>query len=89
MAQHYRKPVIASDLPGLAEHIEHGRTGWLFAAGDEVALADLLRDEVSRQRAGSMYAALEQGTEDAGWDNYADTVMRLAEGAKACPRGRE
>ena len=36
-------PVIASDVPGLAEIIEPGVHGALFPAGDSAALADLLR----------------------------------------------
>lgn len=34
-----RIPVIASDLGGTAELVEHGKTGLLFRAGDAVALA--------------------------------------------------
>jgi PEP-CTERM/exosortase A-associated glycosyltransferase len=32
--------VVASDVGGHRELIEHGRTGWLFRAGDSAALAD-------------------------------------------------
>jgi glycogen(starch) synthase len=38
MAQ--RKPVLASDVGGHRELIEHGRTGLLFRAGDAAALAE-------------------------------------------------
>lgn len=31
-------PVVASDLAGLAEHLENGRTGWLVHPGDPAAL---------------------------------------------------
>lgn len=31
-------PVIASDIGGLPEVVEHGQTGWLFPAGDVAAL---------------------------------------------------
>jgi glycosyltransferase involved in cell wall biosynthesis len=36
-------PVIASNVPGLSEIIEHGVHGALFPAGNAAALADLLR----------------------------------------------
>jgi glycosyltransferase involved in cell wall biosynthesis len=42
LACRYGRAVIASDLPGLASTIEHGRTGWLFPAGDAHALGRLL-----------------------------------------------
>jgi glycosyltransferase involved in cell wall biosynthesis len=34
------KPLIASDVGGHRELVEHGRTGILFAAGDAQALAE-------------------------------------------------
>ncbi len=36
------RPVVGSDAGGLADIIEHGRTGWLYPAGDAEALATLL-----------------------------------------------
>ena len=37
------RPVVGSSGGGLADIIEHGRTGWLFPPGDAPALADVLR----------------------------------------------
>ncbi|MGK2921764.1 MAG: glycosyltransferase [Methyloceanibacter sp.] len=48
LAQWYEKPVIASDIPGLADAIDNGKTGWLFPAGDVQALAELLSSRVSQ-----------------------------------------
>ncbi len=51
-------PVVASDLGGMAESVEDGRSGWTFAVGDAGALGALLarladdRDEVARCSAG-------------------------------------
>jgi glycosyltransferase involved in cell wall biosynthesis len=38
-ALHFGLPVVASDLGGIAEIVQHGRNGLLFPAGDVVALA--------------------------------------------------
>ena len=38
------RPVVASDLPALAELVEHRVTGLLAEAGDPVSLADAIRD---------------------------------------------
>ncbi|HLU39234.1 MAG TPA: glycosyltransferase, partial [Planctomycetota bacterium] len=35
-------PVVASDLGGISEVVEHGGNGWLFAAGDRAALTGRL-----------------------------------------------
>jgi glycosyltransferase involved in cell wall biosynthesis len=36
------RPVIGSELGGVPEMLEHGKTGWLFPAGNVDALASLL-----------------------------------------------
>lgn len=36
--------VVASDLSGISELVEHGKTGWLVPAGDNAAIAAALRD---------------------------------------------
>lgn len=38
-----RCPVLGSRIGGIPDFVEHGRTGWLFAAGDAAALAARLR----------------------------------------------
>ena len=37
-------PVIASDIGGLREIVEHGRSGWLVPAGDVAALARAIKE---------------------------------------------
>lgn len=48
------KPIIASDIAGMSEMIDSGRTGLLFKAGDAVDLSEkiytLCRDEALRRR---------------------------------------
>lgn len=41
-AQMLGAPVFAAAVGGVPSLIEHGRTGWLFPAGDHVALSDML-----------------------------------------------
>jgi glycosyltransferase involved in cell wall biosynthesis len=40
-------PVIASNLGAMAELVDHGRTGYLFPAGNAVALADTIQQMVA------------------------------------------
>jgi glycosyltransferase involved in cell wall biosynthesis len=52
------RPVIASDLGGMAEFVEHEVSGWLFPPGDAGALAERLRavalgpEQIGRMRGG-------------------------------------
>ena len=38
------RPVVASDAGGMADVVDHGRTGWLYPPGDSEALARILAD---------------------------------------------
>ena len=76
LAQHYGRPVIASDAPGLAEAITPGRTGWLFPAGDIGALSALLAGAVSRKNAAAMAPAIEACREELSWPRFAQSVLR-------------
>jgi glycosyltransferase involved in cell wall biosynthesis len=73
-------PVVASDLGGMAEMVEHGRNGLLFPPGDARALARALRrlvDEpllLDRLRAG--IGPVRSLEEDAGWTR--EQYRRLA-----------
>ena len=76
------KPVVASDLGGLREIVQHGRTGLLVAADDDAALAaaltELALDANRRARLGEQarrFAAEERWTRLA--DVYAATYARL------------
>ncbi|MBT2134256.1 glycosyltransferase [Croceibacterium sp. LX-88] len=80
VAQHYRRPVIAADLPGFSGLIEHGKNGWLFPTEDEAALARLLRDRVSRQSAQALGRNIAGELSDGGWREYADALIAFANG---------
>jgi glycosyltransferase involved in cell wall biosynthesis len=44
-------PVLAADLGGMAELVDHERNGYLFAANDEAALAGALRRAIEQPQA--------------------------------------
>lgn len=75
LAQWYRRPIIASDLPGLREDVHDGSTGWLFPAGDVSALADILRSRISRTSVDAMRPALETVCQERSWKRFADAVV--------------
>lgn len=75
LAQHYRRPVIASDLPGFREALTHGKTGWLFENENANALAELLRNDVTRASAERMRPDLEAQSCLLSWDRYARAAI--------------
>jgi len=66
-------PVIASELGGMAEMVEHGKSGLLFTAGDPNALASAIHQLITepelatRLRKGARERFLKKFTEE---ENY-------------------
>lgn len=77
LAQWYLRPVIASNVRGLAEAISDGATGLLFPAADQGALSEILRDKVTRPSAAGMESAIRAVREDLSWRLFADTVLDI------------
>lgn len=75
LAQQFCKPVVASDVAGLAGSVEHRRTGWLFPAGDAKRLAALLTTEVTAASAAAMRPALEAQKEGLSWARFTDVLL--------------
>ncbi|WP_127904411.1 glycosyltransferase [Solirhodobacter olei] len=80
LAQNYLRPVVASDIPALAEAVEPGGTGWLFPSEDPAALAELLDglvDQRAREMLGPQLAA---HRERLSWSIFADAVLDASGG---------
>jgi glycosyltransferase involved in cell wall biosynthesis len=65
-------PIVASDVRGIAEVVEHGVHGLLVPPGDPGALADALREVVLRRVARTGRADL-----PIGLDEHLDRVLAL------------
>jgi D-inositol-3-phosphate glycosyltransferase len=78
MAQNYRVPVAASNIPSFQEAVADGETGWLFPVGDFRKLAELISGRISRASALQMQPALERQKEQLGWDRYCENVLIAA-----------
>lgn len=71
-----RRPIIATDLPALRKHLEHGRNSLLIALGDADALVEAIEEVVSRpQDAGRLAEAAYEDVRPHTWDNRARDVL--------------
>lgn len=81
------RPVVASDIGGFSEIIEHGSTGWLVPAGDDAALAgallSALADGPGRAAVGGAASAR---ADDFAADGVAPVMEALLERAVASRR---
>jgi glycosyltransferase involved in cell wall biosynthesis len=74
LAFHYRKAVIASDLPGFAEIVLDGETGWLFRSGDAAELAGIL-ERLDRSQTRSAGEAAGRFGQDLTWDGFVSSFI--------------
>jgi len=77
-------PVVAARVGQIAETVQHGKTGWLYSAGDMNALTAgckrLIADAKLRQELGASAAKLIHARFT--WDHNAARVVRLAQTLK-------
>ncbi len=71
-------PVIASDIPGYREVVQHGKTGWLVPPRNSTMLADalltLLQDTVRRQQ---LVQAATDSVEQYDWDRVTASIEQV------------
>ncbi|MEL6642574.1 MAG: glycosyltransferase family 4 protein [Pseudomonadota bacterium] len=75
MAQWYGLPVVASDLPGFAEAIRPGETGWLVPPEDVDALAKCLGSDVTPASVAAMAPAIDRARDRLSWAQFARVVI--------------
>lgn len=79
MAMSMGKAVLTSDIPGMTELVQHGRTGFIFHSGDSQDLARVISDALDRpddiQKVGAEGRQLM--IDRFGWDGIGQSVTRL------------
>ena len=80
-------PVVASEIAGYSDVVEHGVDGILIPPGDPQRLAEeLLRLHVEPRRRAAMGAAARESAERFAWPRIAARIERVYERAIAVPR---
>lgn len=77
---HFDKPVIASDVGGLPEVVEDGRSGYIVPAGDAPALADALVRFFAENHAAEFTARIAEIKQLYSWDRMAEAIEQLTAG---------
>lgn len=82
MSLYYKRAVIVSDHPGLADLVEQFHAGWVFPSEDEQSLANIFKslDRSQTKQAGEN---AEASASILTWDNFARVVLGHGEGSKA------
>jgi phosphatidylinositol alpha-mannosyltransferase len=79
-------PVVASDIVGYRDVVDHGRDGILVPPGDALALAHALRDLALRPaRRRTMSEAAARSAHKYAWPRIAGRVMAVYEDAQTAP----
>ena len=86
-AFHYGRPVICSDIGGMAEKVEHGVNGLHFRAGDAADLARTLEEAVATP---GLWEQLRAGIRPVyGMDQHVAALEALYESLLSAKKGRK
>ncbi|MFH1590469.1 MAG: glycosyltransferase [archaeon] len=74
LAYHFGTPVLVSDLPGLREAVEEGKTGSLFSPGDPSDIARTAVSFLSGSKGASMRKNIATMDKDRSWKEFCDKI---------------
>lgn len=77
MAYHFEKPMVVTDVGGLAEIVPHGNAGYVVPVKAS-AIADAIVDFFENERAGAFSAGVAEGKKRFSWAAMVEGVTALA-----------
>ena len=81
VAYNYRKPVLATNVGGLPDSVEEGRTGWLVKPDSPEELATAIA-RISREKARSMSLDIKNFCKENSWEKMAEAICEFAQSIK-------
>lgn len=78
LAYFYEKPIIATDVGGLADVVVPGKTGWLVSPGSSENLAYVINN-IERQDTDATKDYIERFCAENNWQNMAKAIIRFVE----------
>ncbi len=79
IAYNFNKPVIASDVGGLAEVIKHGKTGIIVPPNQPHLLAEAILDYYHHGREATMTPRVKAEKQLYSWDHFVETIESLCQ----------
>ncbi|MCC6726776.1 MAG: glycosyltransferase, partial [Saprospiraceae bacterium] len=77
MAYHFEKPMVVTDVGGLAEIVPHGKAGYVVPV-DAAAIADAIVDFFENDRGASAFTAgVAEGKKRFSWEVFAKGLLKL------------
>jgi len=76
IAYHFGRPMLVTDVGGLAEIVPHGKCGYVVAP-EPVAIADALVDFIDNNREARFAKCVDDEREKYGWDRLTATIRNL------------
>jgi len=81
IARAFALPVVASNIGGIADLVEHGRTGLLVPPDDPAALADAIGRYFDENLGDIFRRNINQDKDRFSWSSLAETIKKLASGS--------
>lgn len=78
IAYHFGTPVIATDVGGLKESVEHDRTGLMVPVAEPVAIAKAIAAFHASGRAPAYRARIAELREELSWKRFAAQLVAFA-----------
>lgn len=81
MAYHFEKPMVVTDVGGLAEIVPHGEAGYVVPV-DAKSIADAIVDFFENDRTAAFSEGVAEGKKRFSWKAMVEGVMKLAKSSK-------
>ncbi len=78
ISHHFNLPIIATDVGGLKESIEHEKTGLIVAQPDAHLIAQSIARYLNESMKQEMSQRIEAEKEDNSWENFANRLVEFS-----------
>ena len=78
LAYHFEKPMLVTNVGGLPEIVQHGKSGYVVAV-EPSAIADAIIDYYTSQKEAQFVAAVQEAKKMYSWENLVDGIWKLIE----------